>query len=391
MTTLESKRTAAQLEHALEKKQQSFDDLLRAGVIEISKHGIDRVTVAHITKASGCSRTTFYTYFGDIPGLCAEIWLRFGKNWLNSKSNVSGKPETVRDFQTELETALMDIFAAAHRIPEIREVVLPDTSAWWGEQITGPETNALSSVWVLGSRLGAEFSAPVTPEIKAVQGLFGMFAAMPALPIDELFIGKLSSAYNPSGLTLEEVDTDDVESQLMTSAIAVIAASGVAAASVSRVARKTRVSTGSVYPRFKNIGAIVDSAFDWSIRQIVENNTSQLSDAVPAGDLYGEIAVGGLSPKRDIWRNFRIEMHLEARVNPAVAQRMAPGLQETNETLAKTIPAFAVPQELGLVIAHLMQALAIGFSLLHNVDIPVATLDHRQMTNFILKSLPQLA
>jgi hypothetical protein len=44
-----------------------------------------------------------------------------------------------------------------------------------------------------------------------------------------------------------------------------------------------------------------------------------------------------------------------------------------------------------MVIAHLMQALAIGLSLLHNAEIPAAKLDHRQMTNFILKSLPQLA
>lgn len=391
MTTLETKRTAAQLEHALEKKQQSFDDLLRAGVIEIAKHGIDRVTVSHITKASGCSRTTFYTYFGDIPGLCAEVWLRFGREWLNSKSTVSGKARDSKDFQNDLEIALLDIFAAAHRIAEIREVVLPDTSAWWNDQITGSHSSALSSVWILGSRLGAELSACVTPSIKSVESLLGLFGSMPALNLEELFIGEIQSSYSPSGLLAQDLDPDDVEAQLMASAISVIAASGVAAASVSRVARKTRVSTGSVYPRFKNISAIVSSAFDWSIRQIVSNNTSQLSDKVPAGDFYGEIAVGGLSPKRTTWRNFRIEMHLEARVNPDVARHMAPGLEETNDTIAKTIPAFAVPQEVAMVIAHLMQALAIGFSLLHNSEIPVAKLDHRQMTNFILKSLPQLA
>lgn len=391
MTTLETKRTAAQLEHALEKKQQSFDDLLRAGVIEISKQGIDRVTVSHITKASRCSRTTFYTYFGDIPGLCAEIWLRFGRDWLNAKASVSGRPAVAVDFQNDLEVALLDIFAASHRIAEIREVVLPDTNAWWNDLITGSETTALSSVWILGSRLGAELSTCVTPKIQSVQSLFGLFAGMPALNLQQLFIGELVTSYSPSGLNAVDIDPDDVESQLMTSAIAVIAASGVAAASVSRVARKTRVSTGSVYPRFKNIGVIINSAFDWSIRQIVSNNTSQLSNAVPAGELYGEIAVGGLSPKRTTWRNFRLEMHLEARVNPDVARHMEPGLEETNETLAKTIPNFAVPQEIAMVIAHLMQALAIGFSLLHNAEIPAAKLDHRQMTSFILKSLPQLA
>jgi AcrR family transcriptional regulator len=391
MSTLETKRTPAQLEHALDKKQQSFDDLLRAGVIEIAKHGIDRVTVAHITKASGCSRTTFYTYFGDIPGLCAEIWLRFGLEWLNCKASVSDEDCSKHEFQTELEIALLDIFAVAHRIPEIREVVLPDTSAWWNDQITGSHSNALSSVWILGSRLGAEFSGCVTPNIKSVQGLFALFDSMPALNVEELFIGDLATSYNPSGLSAAEIDPDDVESLLMTSAISVIAASGVAAASVSRVARKTRVSTGSVYPRFKNISAIISSAFDWSIRQIVSSNTSQLSNAVPAGDLYGEIAVGGLSPKRTTWRNFRIEMHLEARVNTDVARHMAPGLEETNETLVKTIPSFAVPEDLAQVVAHLMQALAVGFSLIHNADIPVAKLDHRRMTGYILKSLPQTA
>ena len=391
MSTLETKRAPAQLEHALDKKQQSFDDLLRAGVIEIAKHGIDRVTVAHITKASGCSRTTFYTYFGDIPGLCAEIWLRFGREWLNCKASVSDETCSKREFQAELEIALLDIFSVAHRVAEIREVVLPDTSAWWNDQITGSDSNALSSVWILGSRLGSEFSSCVTPNIGSVQRLFELFSRMPGLNVEELFISELVTSYNPSGLSTVDIDPDDVESLLMSSAISVIATSGVAAASVSRVARKTRVSTGSVYPRFKNISAIISSAFDWSIRQIVSSNTSQLSDAVPAGDLYGEIAVGGLSPKRNTWRNFRIEMHLEARVNADVARHMTPGLEETNDTLAKTIPNFSVPTEVAMLVAHLMQALAIGFSLLHNADIPVAKLDHRQMTNFILKSLPQLA
>ena len=159
---------------------------------------------------------------------------------------------------------------------------------------------------------------------------------------------------------------------------------------MSRVARKTRVSTGSVYPKFKNIEEVVHQAFDWSIRQIVASNSQTLQNSEHPGNFYGEVIIGGLRDQRKLWRDFRLEMHVEARVNPELASHMSPGIDETNEFLAKTITGFQIPESLSVPTTYLMQTLALGFGVLHNVGIPANLLDHRIMTNFLIGKLAEL-
>jgi AcrR family transcriptional regulator len=389
------KFSAAVLEHASEehysRKEQSFDDLLVSAVFEIAAKGIDHVTVGDITKASGNSRTTFYTYFGDLSGLCAEIWIKFGRAWLESKSSVP-KPDSVfSEFQLALDIALLDIFAAAHRMPEVLEVLQPDCTSWWREQIVDSTTSALNRVWILAATLGTQISVPVTPGVSECLVMLPLFDRAPEISSLELFFNSRLTQFNPSGIADTGAINLDKEAMIMTAALTVVASSGVAATSLSRVARKTRVSTGSVYPKFKNIDEIIHQAFDWSIRQIVASNSETLIKSEHPGNFYGEVIIGGLREQRKLWRNFRLEMHIEARVRPDLASHMSPGLDETNHFLAETISNYQVPSSLSMPVTYLMQTLAIGFSLLHNAGIPANLLDHRIMTNYMIGELAAIA
>ena len=389
------KLTAAVLEHVSEqhhsKKEQSFDDLLSSAVFEIAAKGIDHVTVGDITKASGNSRTTFYTYFGDLPGLCAELWMKFGRAWLESKSSSAASPEFVSDFHSALDAALLDIFAAAHRMPEVLEVLQPDCTSWWRDQIADTSTAALNSVWILAATLGTQISTPVTSGATECLSMLPLFDLAPPVNVHGLFFESKLNQYSPSGIADTGQINMDIEAMIMMAALTVVASSGVNATSMSRVARKTRVSTGAVYPKFKNIDSVIHEAFDWSIRQIVASNSKSLVNTDHPGNFYGEIIIGGLREQRTLWRNFRLEMHIEARVNPELAAHMSPGLNETNQFLVETIADYAVPKSLTVPVTYLMQTLAVGFSLLHNAGIPVNLLDHRIMTNYMIGQLAAIA
>ena len=373
------------------KKEQSFDELLSSAIFEIAAKGIDHVTVGDITKASGNSRTTFYTYFGDLPGLCAEIWMKFGRAWLESKSTAAAAPEFVSDFHSSLDAALLDIFAAAHRMPEVLEVLQPDCTSWWRDQIADTSTTALNSVWILAAKLGTQVSTPVTSGATECLSMLPLFDIAPPVSVHDLFFESKLNQYSPSGIADTGQINLDIEAMIMMAALTVVASSGVAAASMSRVARKTRVSTGAVYPKFKNIDEVVHEAFDWSIRQIVASNSQSLVKSDHPGNFYGEIIIGGLREQRTLWRNFRLEMHIEARVNPGLAAHMSPGLTETNQFLVETISDYQVPKSLTVPVTYLMQTLAVGFSLLHNAGIPVNLLDHRIMTNYMIGQLAAIA
>jgi len=388
------KFSAAVMEYVSEehhsRKEQSFDELLSSAIFEIAAKGIDHVTVGDITKASGNSRTTFYTYFGDVPGLCAEIWIKFGRAWLESKSSVASAPSFAPEFQTALDKTLLEIFATSHRTPEVLEVLQPDCVAWWRDQISETNSVALNKVWVLAARLGTQLALPVTAKASECLSLVPLFEQAPPISMHDLFFESKLSQFNPSGIADTGQINIDIQAMIMMAALTVVSTSGVAAASMSRVARKTRVSTGSVYPKFKNIEEVVHQAFDWSIRQIVASNSQTLQNSEHPGNFYGEVIIGGLRDQRKLWRDFRLEMHVEARVNPELASHMSPGIDETNEFLAKTITGFQIPESLSVPTTYLMQTLALGFGVLHNVGIPANLLDHRIMTNFLIGKLAEL-
>jgi AcrR family transcriptional regulator len=276
-------------------------------------------------------------------------------------------------------------------MPEVLEVLQPDCTSWWRDQIADTSTAALNSVWILAATLGTQISTPVTSGATECLSMLPLFDLAPPVNVHGLFFESKLNQYSPSGIADTGQINMDIEAMIMMAALTVVASSGVNATSMSRVARKTRVSTGAVYPKFKNIDSVIHEAFDWSIRQIVASNSKSLVNTDHPGNFYGEIIIGGLREQRTLWRNFRLEMHIEARVNPELAAHMSPGLNETNQFLVETIADYAVPKSLTVPVTYLMQTLAVGFSLLHNAGIPVNLLDHRIMTNYMIGQLAAIA
>ena len=364
------------------KARASSDELLLAGVKAIVAQGIDHVNVSDIAKLSQVSRPTFYTYFGDMSGFYAEIWLRFGRDWLEAQGSIDSQ------IDPEIDQALLEIFAISRRVPELQEVVQPDFEQWWQAKVGDDQLEGIKLVWKLGFLLGYKLSSKVSAKASLglpVLGLLDYPENVLSLPGFE-GLGKLDpKLYPPMRGIVREGDT--VEDILTQAAIEVIATSGVAATSMTRIARRARVSTGSVYPRFKNSDAIIQHSFTSAIAGIVSKNVEVVAEQGIGADQYALTVNAGYGEARKYWRHFRVEMHIEAIHNRALAKFMEGGFEKATSFLENSFLEFGSTKEQAQVMAWFLHSHAMGISLIYNQLPQIAEHDNRIMGRWIVSQL----
>lgn len=366
------------------KKRASFDELLLSGISAVTAKGVDHTNVSDVAAISGVSRPTFYTYFGDMNGFYAEVWLRYGREWLDAQ--LAENP----DLSEEIDQAVLEIFAVARRVPEVLEVVQPDFERWWREQTDGNAIVAQRLVWRLGFTLGYKMSRKVTKKSEFGVPILG-FLNLPDNALELPFLAGLGTV-DPSilppvqGLTLQD---DTVESSLTLATKEVIASSGVAAASMTRIARRARVSTGTVYPRFKNAESLIQSSFTRAISRIVSRNVEVVAQRGLGIDQYALTVNAGYGPARKTWRDFRTEMHIEAAHNPELAKFMEGGFETAAKFLEDSFKEFGIPEHLATPIAWFLHSHAIGLSMIYNVLPEVDQIDYRIMARWMISQLPK--
>jgi AcrR family transcriptional regulator len=365
------------------KKRASFDDLLLSGISIIADKGIDFANVSDVAALSGVSRPTFYTYFGDMNGFYAEVWLRYGREWLDSQV-IAAEP-----VELQIDRALLEIFAICRRIPEVFEVVQPEFQRWWDEQTEGDAIRAQRLVWQLGFTLGHKISRPVTAKSDLGQPIAN-FLNLPDNAMDLPFakgLGTVPAELLPpiAGLTLEN---DSVEASLTLAAKEVIAASGVAAASMTRIARRARVSTGTVYPRFKNADSLVRESFTQAVAKIVKGNVDIVAERGLGIDQYALTVNAGYGETRKVWRDFRTEMHIAAAHDSALAIFMESGFETATKFLEDSFIEFGLEAKLATPVAWFLHAHAIGLALIFVVQPSIADIDYRIMARYMISQLP---
>lgn len=366
------------------KKRASFDELLLSGISAVADKGIDHTSVSDVATVSGVSRPTFYTYFGDMNGFYAEVWLRYGQEWLDAQ--IEGSEQLA----PAIDQALLEIFSACRRIPEVFEVVQPDFERWWHTQTDSGAMASQRLVWNLAFTLGYKLSRKVTTKSD-----FGLpIVSFLELPDDALSLpflsglGKVDPSLLPPMEGLTRID-DSVESSLTLATKEVIATSGVAAASMTRIARRARVSTGTVYPRFKNSETLIQTSFSKAISNIVGKNVAIVASRGLGIDEYALTVNAGFGENRKVWRNFRTEMHIEAAHNPELAKFMEGGFETAAKFLEDSFLEFGIPQQLATPIAWFLHSHAIGLSIIYSVLPEIDQIDYRIMARWMISQLPK--
>jgi len=352
--------------------------LLRAAVDVIDREGVDGASVGKVSAAAELTRPTFYAYFESMSGLLATMWMELGPAWLAAVSDLSSSPDQMDPARQRMHRAVLEVLAIAHRNAEVLEVVQPTVALWWESVVSQGQFHAEKVAWLVSQRIGAAITAPIDPDAMSSGVLELVLAALPhASSIPD---GRDLSFEGPSLNAFDPVGTDDDNERLVLAAINVIARSGVRGASMARIARRAQVSTGAIYPRFPSIDDVIERSFDYAVRSVVADNFGRFQDAGSPHD-YGLVILAGLSPSRRTWRDYRTEIHLEARHNPSLATRLARSIRDANELLVDSSEFLRrLPKQFAAPLPYLIHCLGIGFSVLQNAGVPVGSLDHPRLS-----------
>lgn len=357
--------------------------LLRAGIDAIVDLGIDNVSASDVISRAGVSRPTFYSYFDDVNGLWADIWIEVGLAWLKSLAEAdTGQSEP----SSAAHTALTEMLLVAPRIPELTEVVLRDVrEVWSGASVEGNASLA-RACWNIGIALGMQASQPILPGASMLHLAITLVSGMPddwsssgrSRPDTRASIPRVSAP------TVEE--TDDVVTRLLESSIDVVARSGVEKASLSRVCRAARLTTGAARPRFSSTRELVLRGFDRMIASVLDQNMAEYGTAsmgTHPWDAFAAFTVSGLHPSRERWRRYRQEMHVAARVDADIAGHLSASFGEVNARLASSLLELGIDKrgvELSILLNHV---LAVGFGALDAMGLPVRDVDHLAVTAWL--------
>ncbi len=353
-------------------------DFRRAGISAINTKGIDRVSVSLICEIAKSTRPTFYSYFGNVDGLLADIWVSECQDFFSRLADPSYN--LLSSKLDSFDRALVEIMAISHRNAEVAEVVNRTVQNWW-QQIAGEdEFRNLKFSWVIGARLGLLMMIAVDPTVKTMVIADQLLNSIVKLaPIKNKLTTDLLPAISDPQAKLESLDQ-----VLLAATVNVVANSGISAASMARISRFAQVTTGSVYPRFPNISALILESFEFAAKHVVNQNLANTRDGSFGPDEFGLFVIAGLLPRRKQWRNYRLEAHIDGRVNKPLAKRIQQSNKEVNNQVSEALRKYNIPEPVLVSATHLIHSIGIGFSLLYNAGIALNELDHRRITRQIV-------
>ena len=360
-------------------------DFRNAGISAINSSGIDRISVSLVCTVAESTRPTFYSYFGNVDGLLADIWLAECDEFLARLADPTF--QVLNSKVAAKDRALVEIMAISHRNAEVSEVVNRTMQSWWKALAGNDEFKNLKYSWVIGARLGLLMMFPVDSTVKSL-----VISDQLLNSIDKVATikNKVTTDLLPPISDPEPVE-QGVDQMLLAAAINVIANSGVAAASMARISRFAQVTTGSVYPRYSSIAELVLASFEFAAKHVVNQNLANTKDGSFGPDEFGLFVIAGLLPRRKQWRNYRIEAHIEGRLNKPLAKRIQKSNHEVNVQVSEALRRYNVPEPVLESATHLIHSIGIGFSMMYNAGIALNELDHRRITRQIVAVFETLA
>jgi AcrR family transcriptional regulator len=344
---------------------------LLAALDELAAVGVDAFAITSVAKRAGVARSSLYNHFEDSSDIFAELWARHGDTWLEKLTTDPdfGSTRAERG-QANFDIAMLELFAVAHRFSELHALVCESSASWWA-RLAADEPTKLKLLWSIGNRIGIELSRPVTPEIVEAYKTFGLLEHLENLrevPASATQPNSNSKQHKPA----EQLDLvqdpfiafENEDERLLLAAIKVIANHGVANASIARIARRAGVTKGSVYPRFHDAKVIVSRGFALSLTRVVAANTQSLIQVGLTPETLTAVALNALTPERQIWRDFRTELHVAARRNPELAAEMAAAFELTRLALSTVAENYTRDPAEIYALTQSIQATSVGWPVL---------------------------
>ncbi|MFM7651233.1 MAG: TetR family transcriptional regulator [Acidimicrobiaceae bacterium] len=350
--------------------------------------GLDELSIGEVARLSGLTTGAIYGRYEDADEMAIELWqsvirqpfkarlqrsvefIVAGPHNLpsanRSKIVAEGALETItKDFESPDEIAKLgaEFLVISRRNQTVGEVVIPEVTNWFSEfglvNTNDPIVNA-TIVIGLSASIGTAlrtFVLKANPSWMTIANAL-RDAATEATPV-EIPIGS------PPPNWVEPETENPVRSALIDAVAEVVAKTGFANATISRIVRRAGVTNGSLYNLYKDKEALTDDAMQIFLN--LSSDVNRESNRRAATDLrldrgLNDSFVMGLLPNRRMWLDFRLECLIASRNHLPTRRKFKQSLERSRDDLASTMPD--LPIEVINLISSGEQAVGIGFTVL---------------------------
>ena len=305
--------------------------ILDAALSVAHKHGLANLRFSHVIEKTGLSSGALYARYVDHADMVAALWderlneptmalLDYLCAALPAASGVESRNLAVRIANlTKEETVGLEAIMIARRLPELDELVARDLETWTNRSgyASAPMPERIRIAVSLSSTFGCVFNSQIDPSIEDWAAIFPIYSK--ALEKD-----LKSTQAMPDKMKGEPVVAktgDALRDALIDATAAVIARSGTDGATLARIARRARLTSGAVYTLYEGKDALIEDA----LRELLNTAATESAQVVSAGAAIGDEAGAtatlytlAFAQERKQWRQFRLEVTLSARTNRAV-------------------------------------------------------------------------
>ena len=358
--------------------------VLRAILSNAVDHGLDELSFGQVAKLSGLTTGAIYGRFEDRDEMAIELWQSvvkepfkarlhrnvdyiYGSLSTSQSSRQIADSEAVlrSDFENPDEIAKLGVefLVVARRNLAIGEVVSPEVTSWFAELGLSKTNNAIDNAAIalaLSASIGTAMRAFV---MKSNPNWLEIADGLRAAATDATSIALQTKPVLPKGINPE---TDNpVRTALIHAVAEVVAKSGYAAATISRIVRRANVTNGSLYNLYADKEALTDDAMQIFLNLSADiNRYGNRQAAVEARNDRGLAAsfALGLIPSRRIWLDFRLECLIASRNHLPTRRKFRQSLELSRDNLGATMPD--LPTEIINLLSSGEQAVGIGFTAL---------------------------
>lgn len=359
--------------------QAAREAILDAAVEEIVRAGIDRLGALPTADRAGLTTGAIYSRWESLDDLLVDVWLDRIRTPLSelmeTSLQVAREPSGNLAVQLSRELngrqplfdAATDFLLVARRHEILAEVILPEVAAWFDTptaRLLGHERTFLVLSTVVGHlihRIVCEPEAYDWPTLLEIIALSApVKGPVPKVPLP-----------NPGADLPDEGEPDSTRQKLVRAAAAVIARTGLARATVSRIGRRAGVDRTLLYQHYEGVTELLIDAARTQVKGRLRADSKFLTEVwgkPNSAPLSAALSLHVMTaPQREEWRNLRSEVHLAARIHGELFHTLAGSLEAGTELARMRLRSFD-PKSNHLIgeASHVYRSLIFGMSLLWN-------------------------
>ena len=359
-----------------ERSTRNAAAILKAITQESIANGLDGIVASSVAKRAGLTTGAIYSRFENSDEMLIALWenvvapefapfLVDTIAAVNSPTPITATTPIIDLLEkpTRIHGLGAEFLAIAQRNDVVGEVVTPQISLWLSDAGLHQRNNAVKKA---GVALGA--SIAIGSALRSF--ITGTNAGMPI--IAESIRSSISAA-TPTSSPRKRLDPVSTQSNtgvplrdaLINATAEVMGKTGFTNATISRIARKSQVTSGSIYNFYPDKEALMNDA----VRELMRTTQRQTLDAKHTATSAQVHNFGltdafdfALYPERTVWLRFRQECIIATRHHKKTLRELRTVVADQQEGMAMSFPE--IDRELINLVSTGEQIIGYGFSAL---------------------------